>query len=263
MDLLITDDMKLAEKLALELNVENQNRQTIEKQILDDAISIIEENDEYKNSKSLVLSSGDWHAGVIGIVASRLSDIYKKPVFLLSESEDGIAKGSGRSIEGVDLYSALSGFNNIFIDFGGHEQAAGVTINKLKIGEFRKLLEKSLKDINIPEEKKINIDMEIVLDNLDMNLLNELESLAPYGIGNPEPVFLVKSVKLVEQRIFKNKHLGMNFELDSKKYSGIWFNLREIKTLPERIDIVFTPEINYWRGSRELRLNIKDVYHSG
>ena len=260
-DLLITDDINLAGKLASELNVENQNRQTIEKQILEDAISIIEENDEYKNSKSLVLSSGDWHPGVIGIVASRLCDIYKKPAFLLSVSEDGTARGSGRSIEGVDLYTALSGFNDIFIEFGGHEQAAGVTINKLKIDEFRKLLELSLKDINIPREKEIYIDMEIGLDKLDLNLLNELESLEPYGIGNPQPIFLVKSVKLVHQRVFKDKHLGMSFELDSQKYSGIWFNLHEVKTLPDKINIVFTPEINYWRGSRELRLNIKDVCH--
>ena len=258
--LFTTDDPEMAKDIAISLNDENINRQNIEKNILDEAIQMYEMNDNFKKSSSIVLSSNNWHQGVIGIVASRLSELYGKPAFLIALDDEGIGKGSGRSVKGVDIYKIISEFKEIFEKYGGHEQAAGITIKEDNVKRFRKLLSEAVSKIQVTKGKMLNIDMELELNMIDFELLNEIQELAPFGLGNPEPVFMVNSVNIKNQRIFKGKHLGVMVNNEDVSLNAVWFNIKEVADLPEVVDIVFSPEINDWNGNREIRLNIKDVY---
>ncbi len=258
-DLLTTDDFEEARCIAISLNNENVNRQGIEKSVLGEAIQIYEANDSLRNSNSIVLSSDNWHEGVIGIVASRLSELYRKPTFLIALDGDRVCKGSGRTVEGVNIYKIISGFKEIFEKYGGHEQAAGITIKKKNIQQFRELFSEAVSKINIPEERTVNIDMEIGLNMVDFNLLNEIQSMAPFGIGNPNPIFMVKSVGIKNQRLYKAKHLGAMISDGKVSFNAMWFNVKEVDNVPDVGDLVFTPELNYWNGNTEIRLNIMDV----
>jgi len=139
--------------------------------------------------------------------------------------------------------------------------AAGITIKEEKIELFREKFSDKVSRLNLKDTgKKIEIDIKVDFDDINFDLVDEIERLSPYGIGNNEPVFLIQSAIIKSQKVFKNKHLGITFTKDGKTYSGIWFNLKEIVELPEYVDIVFSPQVNEWQGKKEIRFNIKDVY---
>ncbi len=258
-ELFISDEKAYTMELANKLNSENINRQNTEKKILTSAIDIVESDKKMLDSNSLVLFSKNWHQGVIGIVASRIAERYEKPTFLIAVDEDGIGKGSGRSVNGINIYKSLLECQQLFENFGGHEQAAGITIKEDKILLFRDMLSKALEvsvDNNI---KKINIDSEIRFSEITDGFLSELGELSPFGIGNPEPVFFTKSVSVVSTKIFKEKHMGIKFESEGVKLDGMWFNLKEIVELSPKVDIAFTPQFNIWNGNKDISLTIKDI----
>jgi single-stranded-DNA-specific exonuclease len=258
-ELLISEDLNKAKELAKILNHENSKRQDIEENIFLDAVSQIESNPELLGSSSIVLSSPNWHVGVIGIVATRLVEHYQKPTILISIQESGIGKGSGRSVQGINIYAALSECKELFEQFGGHELAAGISINGERIGEFRKRFEKSISGSGEDFAARIKIDDILDLSEITDEVVSELELLAPFGIGNPEPVFLAKSLDVVSERFFKDKHLSLKLKEKDRIFDAIWFNLKEPIKVPSRIDLVFTPEFNVWNGKKEIRLRIKDV----
>jgi len=258
-ELLISKDLEKARELARILNQENSKRQNIEEEIFLDAVSQIESNPDYLNSSSLVLASPNWHPGVIGIVASRIVERYQRPTILIAIGEDNIGKGSGRSVEGINIYSALSECRDLFEKFGGHGLAAGMSIREEKIDEFRRMFEKAVEESDRDFISKLKIDCLVDLADIGDSLVSELDLLAPFGIGNQEPVLLAKSVDVISQRIFKDKHLGLKLRQGEKVLDAIWFNLKEPVTVPNQIDIVFTPEFNTWNGKKEIRLRIRDV----
>lgn len=258
-ELFISKEYEYATELASKLNSENINRQNIEKQILTSAIEMVESNRNMLDLNSLVLFSRDWHQGVIGIVASRMAELYQKPTFLIAVDEDGVGKGSGRSINGINIYKALLECQKILENFGGHEQAAGITIMEDKIDILRDMLSKSLEDIKDINVKKVNIDSEISFSNITDVFIDELNLLSPYGIGNPEPVFSTRDVSVVSTKVFKDKHMGIKLESEGIKFDAMWFNLNEIIDLPTKVDIAFTPEFNIWNGNKDVRLTIKDI----
>ena len=260
-ELLIADDFDKARLIAENLNSENTKRQNIEKGILDEAISMIESEENINEMSALVLASRSWHQGVIGIVASRICERYGKPAFLIAIDEEGTGKGSGRSVEGADLHKILSGLEDLLEGYGGHKMAAGITIKEDNIDLFRRGLSDKIKKLKINNTgKKIDIDMKVEFDDINIELIDEIEKLSPYGIGNNEPVFLIESANIKSQKVFKNKHLGITFSKEGKTYSGIWFNLKEVVQLPESVDIIFCPQINEWQGEKEVSFNIKDIY---
>ena len=260
-ELLIADDFDKARLIAENLNSENTKRQNIEKGILDEAISMIESEENINEMSALVLASRSWHQGVIGIVASRICERYGKPAFLIAIDEEGTGKGSGRSVEGADLHKILSGLEDLLEGYGGHKMAAGITIKEDNIGLFSRGLSDKIKKLKINNTgKKIDIDMKVEFDDINIELIDEIEKLSPYGIGNNEPVFLIESANIKSQKVFKNKHLGITFSKEGKTYSGIWFNLKEVVQLPESVDIIFCPQINEWQGEKEVSFNIKDIY---
>ncbi len=161
----------------------------------------------------------------------------------------------------MDLHKILGSMEDIFVSFGGHKMAAGITIKEENIELFREQFSEIVSMIKLNNSGKlIEIDKKVEFEEISLDLANEISRLSPYGIGNHEPVFLIKSANIKSQKVFKNKHLGITFIKDGNTYSGIWFNLKEIVNLPEYVDIVFSLQVNEWRGKKELRFNIKDVY---
>lgn len=257
-ELLISEDLEKARELAKILNHENSNRQKIEEEIFSDAISQVEGNPRFLEANSLVLSSPKWHPGVIGIVASRIVERYRRPAVLIAVGEGGIGKGSARSVEGTNLYASLSECGELFEQFGGHELAAGISIKEERIDEFRNRLEKAVSERDA-DFIKLKIDCALNLADVTDSVVSELGLLAPFGIGNPEPVFLSKSIDVISQRLFKDKNLSLKLGQKGRVFDAIWFNLKEPITVPNQVDVVFTPGINNWNGKREIRLKIKDI----
>lgn len=257
--LFISEDLEEARELAKELNEKNSNRQSTEAEIIKEAISLLESNPALIGANSIVLASRNWHPGIIGIVASRIVERYEKPTMLIAISEDGVGKGSGRSLEGINIYAALSECRELFLQFGGHEQAAGLSIREENVEKFREMFDKALENSEEQYEKKLKVDCSIELDSLTDSLISEFELLQPFGIGNPEPALLSRTVEVVSQRIFKDKHLGFKVKKGTKLFDAIWFNMKEPFTLPDKVDMVFTPEFNKWNGKKEIRLRVKDV----
>lgn len=257
--LFISNDLEQARELARGLNKENTNRQDTEAEIIKEAISLLESNPALIGSNSIVLASRSWHPGIIGIVASRIVERYEKPTMLIAIGEDGVGKGSGRSLEGVNIYAALSECRELFLQFGGHELAAGLSIREENVEKFREMFNKALESSEEQYEKKIRVDCSVELDCVTDSLISELEMLAPFGIGNPEPLLLSEKVEVISQRIFKDKHLGFKVRKGTKLFDAIWFNTKEIKTLPDKVDMVFIPEFNQWNGNKEIRLRVRDI----
>ncbi|MCZ6639894.1 MAG: single-stranded-DNA-specific exonuclease RecJ [Candidatus Dadabacteria bacterium] len=257
--LFISENLGEARELAKELNEKNSNRQSTEAEIIKEAISLLESNPTLIGTNSIVLASRNWHPGIIGIVASRIVERYEKPTMLIAIGEDGVGKGSGRSLEGINIYAALSECRELFLQFGGHEQAAGLSIREENVEKFREMFDKALENSEEQYEKKLKVDCSIELDSLTDSLISEFELLQPFGIGNPEPALLSRTVEVVSQRIFKDKHLGFKVKKGTKLFDAIWFNMKEPFTLPDKVDMVFTPEFNKWNGKKEIRLRVKDV----
>jgi single-stranded-DNA-specific exonuclease len=257
--LFISENLEEARELAKELNEENSNRQGTEAEIIKEAISLLESNPGLIGSNSIVLASRDWHPGIIGIVASRIVERYEKPTMLIAIGEDGVGKGSGRSIDGINIYAALSECRELFLQFGGHELAAGLSIREEDIEKFRGMFDKALESSEEQYEKKIRVDCSVELDSVTDSLITEFELLAPFGIGNPEPLLLSEKVEVISQRIFKDKHLGFKVRKGTKLFDAIWFNTKELSTLPDIVDLVYIPEFNQWNGNKEIRLRVRDV----
>ncbi|GIW46655.1 MAG: single-stranded-DNA-specific exonuclease RecJ [Deltaproteobacteria bacterium] len=258
-ELLISEDIDKAREVARILNQENTKRQLIEEKILKEAIGQVESSTNFAKSCSIVLASKNWHPGVIGIVASKMVEIYNKPTVLISIGEDGIGKGSGRSIEGLNIYEALTRCEDLFEQFGGHQLAAGLSIREERIEEFRDRFEYIVRESKIENVLKLRVDSMVNLECIDETIISELNLLSPFGIGNPEPVFLARSVDVLSQRFFKQKHLGLKVRQGNKIFDAIWFNLKEPISVPKKIDMVFTPEINTWNGEKRIRLRIIDL----
>jgi single-stranded-DNA-specific exonuclease len=257
-ELFISDDLQTARDIAKTLNRENSNRQSIEGQIFTDAVIKIESDPDIQNAASIVLYSPDWHPGVIGIVASRIVERYEKPTILIAVDKSGTGKGSGRSVDGINIYSALSECRELFVQFGGHELAAGLSIKEDRIEEFRKMFEKAVADSDHAFEPKMSIDCAVEFTDVTDELVSEFGLLEPFGIGNPEPLLLTTSVEVVSQRLFKDKHLGLTLRQGNKSFDAIWFNVNNPIQLPDQIDVVFTPEFNKWNSRRDIRLKVRD-----
>jgi single-stranded-DNA-specific exonuclease len=257
-ELFISDDIRSARDIAKALSRENSERQGIEGEILAGAVRQIESEPGILKANSIVLASPDWHPGIIGIVASRIVERYEKPAILIAIDGNGLGKGSGRSVEGINIYSALSECRELFEQFGGHEQAAGLSIKKENIEEFRAMFEKAIAGSGHAYAPRLDIDGEVEFQELTDALLTEFGMLEPFGIGNPEPVLIARSVEVLSQRIFKDKHLGLKLKQGTKSLDAIWFNAGGVAELPDRIDLAFTPEFNKWNGKKDIRLRVLD-----
>lgn len=263
LELLLSDNKQEAMKLAKMLDTENRNRQKIESRILEEALSKIEREVNFKHHKVIVLGSEGWHAGVIGIVASRIADRFYRPTILVS-LDGKYGKGSGRSVEKFNLFDILIQCKDMLIGFGGHEGACGLTIEKDRLDEFRDKINIEAgryvsEDIFNPQ---LDIDMEIPLNLLTGDVIDEIESLAPFGEENPRPVFSSRNLivkdgpKQIGKKGFKVWVTDNNITCEA-----ISFGRNEISApkTGSGIDLAYIPSINDWQGLQSIQLELKDI----
>ena len=263
--LFLSKDIYEVNELTKKLNDYNKMRQEKEKAIYEDALNQIEKNKLYENC-AIVVGGENWHHGVIGIVSSKITDLYFKPSILLCY-EDDLAKGSGRSIPGFDLHEALMKCQDTIERFGGHSMAIGITIKKDKFNEFAKEFEKIAKESKIDEIIPIiNIDAKINLSDVSRETVESLKQLEPFGEGNKMPIFAFKNLKIDSIRsLSEGKHIKMTLKDGNSVVNAIGFNLGYLADeyrIGDKIDVVGTLEINSFNGVENLQINLKDVMKS-
>lgn len=265
-ELFTVKDMKRAGQLAEELDRENKNRQDIESDLLEEVIKKIE-LEGLNNDNIMVIHGENWHHGVMGIVASRVVERYQKPCMIISfEKDEG--RGSGRSIEGFNLFEALSRCSRLLEKYGGHELAGGLTISRNKMAEFKNEIIKVSQSMtgNTGICGKIDIDSSITVESLDIKVVSELKRMEPFGMANPQPLFCVEGLEIENLKaVGDNKHLKMCLSKEKCKVNAIAFRMGEMQSVlkyGDCIDVVCTPEVNRYMGRVSLQLNIKDIRSS-
>ncbi|SEA09222.1 exonuclease RecJ [Desulfuromusa kysingii] len=262
--LLLGDDPQDIEPLAEMLDEFNRDRQKIEQQTLLEAISQVEQLAQ-PDAYSLVLSSPNWHSGVIGIVASRLVERYHRPTVLIA-LEDGLGKGSARSIAGFHLYQALSKSSGPLVGFGGHAMAAGLSIAEANLPDFKIAFEAAARS-QLSAADLLPVlyhDGEMSLSTFNLAGLKELETLNPYGAGNPQPTFISRNCQVNSPRVLADKHLKFDVEQQGCRLNCIAFGQAEkFEQLHGAIDLLYRPQINQWRGVESMQLQVIDFRETG
>ena len=266
LDLLMCNDVKSAEKLAVEIEELNTLRKEIEKDITSQAIDQVDNLKE--NLNSIVVFDSDWNKGVIGIVASRLVDKYYKPSVVFCESSKGFLTASARSIKGLDLYLVINQCKEYIDQFGGHKYAAGLTIKKENLGAFKKRFESIVSQIidNNVFEQELLIESKISLNEITPKFFRILKQFEPFGPGNKSPLFLSENIRLKGKpfELGKEKeHIKLNLTQDNKtSYSsvGFWFS-NKFNNLEnkENFSAVFNIDENNWKDLSSIQLKLKDL----
>ncbi|PID26828.1 MAG: single-stranded-DNA-specific exonuclease RecJ [Candidatus Cloacimonadota bacterium] len=264
--LLTSTSHTAATELVKILEIENNRRKEFDTYTLKQAIKQNEDKSQYNpdKDKAVVVSHDEWHVGVIGIVASRLLEKYHRPSVVISV-ENGIGKGSCRSINSVNIYNVLKQCKDLLIQFGGHEYAAGLLIKQEDIPEFKRRFNESVKN-SIDEDSLtpfIKLDMEISFFDIDNELVEYLEKFKPFGAENKQPLFISYGVEIVDRpRIVGTNHLKLKLKQNGIIIDAIGFNLaNKIKFIDEGtlVNICYSIEKNTWNGKTYTQLKIKDI----
>lgn len=260
--ILTTECRRHAHELAHKLDVYNRDRQTHEGLIRREAVEMLTRDFDPAHDPVIVLGSRSWHHGVVGIVASRLMRQYHKPTFMVAIDEHGLGKGSGRSIAGVSLVEAIRACAGNFIAGGGHAMAAGLSIHEGQIDGFRKTFAEYVLKTTSEEQRqpKLTYDAEISFDQLSLEFLASYDLLQPFGNGNPQPVFISRSIGLSRSpQHMKNHHLRLMLRQGYHEQDAVFFGGGEYPLPDPPWDIAFTIDRNTFRGRTTLQLNIQDV----
>ena len=267
-ELMVSNDSNFAKQKSDTINEYNNDRKDLDKNITDEAIQLIASNNNYIKRKSIVVYKPDWHKGVIGIVASRLSEEFYKPSIVLTSS-NGLASGSARSVPGFDIYSAIDACRDLLENFGGHRYAAGLSMREENVLVFTERFERYVSE-NITEEQtspQIDIDALIDFKDITPKFFNVLKQFGPFGPGNMKPVFATKKVmdygssRLVGK---EQEHLRLELVDSSSEnvMNGIAFGMYEfndhLKSM-KPLDICYTLEENNFNGNTTIQLMIKDI----
>jgi len=259
-ELFLIDDVERAQAVASLLEELNRERQRIETEVFESAYKMV---DSKELDNAIVLSHPSWHQGVIGIVASRLVEMFYRPVFLFSLN-DTIAKGSARSIPPFHIYKGIAQCSELLIGYGGHSQAAGLKLSVENLPAFRKKINAIVEETLTPDDltPELEIDAGVKLSEVNFNLVRELSLLEPFGEGNRAPLLGAKGVEVVDFRIVGNGHLKMMTRQRNISIDTIGFSMGELIELLESatmFDIVFIPTINEYNGTRSLQLTLKAI----
>lgn len=267
-ELLISEEPAEALNLAGQLEAINRKRRSTDTRTMKEAVTKLEQEYDLGALSSMVLHDPDWHLGVIGIVASRLVDAYYRPAIMLS-SVDGKIKGSARSIRGFNIYDALKSCEDLLEQFGGHEYAAGLTMDHSNLDEFRKRIDQiACRDLSENDfEPELTIDHQMDLSQVDQKFWKLLSQFEPFGPGNQRPVFVSRNVELATLPTIVGKgHLKMRVRQNgSASFDAIGFNMHEYLPLvrdagDRRIDLAYVIEENFWNRKRTLQLRLKDIH---
>lgn len=273
-DLMISDDIDEIDTLAEEINIDNNERRLLDKEITEEALEIIDSDPDYESKVTTVVFSDKWHKGVVGIVASRLIETHYRPTIVLTEA-NGIVTGSARSVQDFDIYEAICECEDLLEEFGGHKYAAGLSLKKENLELFKNRFEKTVKDkitkeLLVPEQK---IDLNLSFNQIFTQEENRLQiprlkrilnQFEPHGPGNMKPVFTSNNVFTTDARVLKEAHLKLSMTQPESDLiiDGIAFNMAEkmdavASGLP--FQVAYTLESNKWNGKETLQLNIKDI----
>ncbi len=265
-DLLLADNYREIDILAENLDIRNNERRNYDTIITTEALEMIENDERLKSAKSTVLFKDSWHKGVIGIVASRCIDKYYRPTVILTES-NGKATGSARSVDGFDIYEAIAECSDLLDQYGGHMYAAGLTLSVDNITAFREKFERIVSEKLTDDHLTpiIEIDADIDLDEIDFKLFEILKQMAPFGPGNPQPVFTSENLCVSGRpRILKDQHLKFYVRQENKelKVEAIGFGLAQYYDLVAsgmRFSMTYYIEENNFMGNTSLQLRVKDL----
>ncbi len=265
LDLFLTENIVEANRITNILNEYNKERQNIEKRIFEEAVAKIE-NDHLDKNNSIVLGSENWHHGVIGIVASKITELYFKPSILIC-FEENIGKGSGRSIPGFDLHGALCATSEYLEKYGGHEMAVGLSLKQEKFEEFTKAFEEKAEESHTEDiVPVVKIDKEVSLKDITLENVRSLNLLEPFGEANKTPIFIYRNLKIDSIRaLSEGKHLKLTLKDGNTIINAIGFNMgkySEEYQLGDKIDIIGVLEINSFNGVESVQINMKDLRRS-
>jgi single-stranded-DNA-specific exonuclease len=263
--LFLTDDEAEAAQRAAELDAENRRRQAIEGEIFKDAMAKIASGEaDIVRDPAIILVGEGWNHGVIGIVASRLVERYTRPVLLFT-CEDGVCVGSGRSVKGVHLFESLNAMSDLFVRFGGHEMAAGLTIEQAKMPEFRQRFMEYLKS-NAPKDAfvpRADYDMTLSPERLSLKLAEAIRRMAPFGTGNPSPIFRVEGVSPKNPVTMGNENRHLRFTLSRGRdvLGCVAFGMgdRQEALTDITAELLCSLEVNDFRGAKKEQLVIKNI----
>jgi single-stranded-DNA-specific exonuclease len=262
-DILLTKNEEEAERLAIELDKCNIERQKVEKKAADDVDNYIKNNPKILNEKALALHSDKWHPGIIPIIAARMVKQFNRPSMLIA-TENGLGKGSLRTISEFSLLPILKQNENILINFGGHDFAAGLTVKEENIEELKKgfieAANKALKDEDLIP--KLFLDAAIQFNDLTFDFMESLSLLEPYGNGNPSPILYTDATQTWPPKIIGQYHLKLYFEQEDRILEGIGFGMinrqKQLKKKNPKLRIAFTPHVNIFLNKSSIQLHIKD-----
>ena len=263
--LFLTENIAKAEEITMILNKYNKERQEIEKRIYEEAINKIKTGN-LQNNSAIVVGSENWHHGVIGIVASKITDMFFKPSILIC-FEDDEGNGSGRSIPGFDLHEALCKSSEYLIKYGGHEMAVGLSLKKSNFAKFAEEFERIAKEAQTDEiVSVVKIDKELTQKDLRIETIQELKLLEPFGEGNKMPTFIYKNLKIDSIRaLTEGKHLKLTLKYDNIVINAIGFNMGNLADeylIGDKVDVLGALEINTYNGNSSIQLNLKDIRKS-
>ncbi len=263
-ELFLTDSPSRAQEIAVMLCCQNKERQNAENAILKQAFDVLQKEYDPQEDRMIVLWGDNWHHGVIGIVSSRISDRYGCPTVLISLDGD-VGKGSGRSVNGFNLFEALEHSSAFLEKFGGHALAAGLTITRENLPAFKESICAYAKE-NISEEDLmpvVNVDCLISPDDISLEAIRELAVLEPYGMGNREPIFAMRELTVEDiTPISSDRHLKMSLIKGGRRFTAMLFGTGSggcPVVQGDMVDAAFSLEINHFRGRQNIQLMLKDI----
>ena len=265
LDLFLTENIVEANRITEKLNEYNKTRQEIEKRMFEEAIQKIE-TENFKENNAIVLGGENWHHGVIGIVASKITELYYKPSILIC-FEENEGKGSGRSIPGFDLHAALCSSSDYLEKYGGHEMAVGLSLKKDKFDDFKIKFEEIAKNAHTEEFiPVIKVDKEINLKDITIENVKNLSLLEPFGEANKTPIFIYKNLRIDSIRaLSEGKHLKLTLKDGNTIINAIGFNMggySEEYLIGDKIDVIGVLEINSFNGLESVQINMRDIRKS-
>ena len=264
--LLITTDETEAGELATLLDVQNRERQAVEKEIFAASDEQVTRDFEPTRDAAIVVGARDWHPGVLGIVASRLVRKYHRPAIVIGIDADGSGKGSGRSIDGLSLVQALAHCDDLLEKYGGHEMAAGLTIREEKLPNFARDFRRAARELLSDEQLHpcINLDHELTLAELNWDLLQWLEALEPFGSGNAQPMFFAREVEpAVEPQVLKDKHLVLRLRQRNYHARAIFFDGASQALPTPPWDVAFRVHADEYQGEKRLQVQVQALRAAG
>jgi len=260
-ELLTTRKLETAREIAAELDQDNTKRRELELEIFAQADELTKKEIDFLNERAIVVCKEGWNPGVIGLASSRLVEKYKWPAILLAENND-VCVGSARSIPGVDIHAAMATCRDLFVRFGGHAQAAGLTIEKKNVPEFKRRLTKAILEQSEPEAfiPTEEYDLELELHEITEELVEAFSSMQPTGFGNPAPVFCIRGVHTTDVRTIgkEGAHLRMHMSSGNQMRNAIGFRMGELtRSMPEVIEAVVGVSINQWQDKRSVQCELR------